>query len=89
MFQSVEIEFALFQSVLHSINLTRIFFVVVTSFRPFIKLHFLDPKLSKYFLIAENLILDAMHDFLEGVIPFMIKLLLKELISLPGFIPEL
>jgi hypothetical protein len=25
-----------------------------------------------------------MHDFLEGVVPFMIKLLLKELTSLPG-----
>ncbi len=45
-------------------------------------------NLYKYFHISENLILDAMHDFLECV-PFMIKLLLKELISLPGFIPEL
>ena len=35
-------------------------------------------NLYKYFHISENLILDAMHDFLEGV-PFMIKLLLKEL----------
>ena len=41
-------------------------------------------NISKYFHIAENLILDAMHDFLEGVIPFMIKLLLKELNSLPN-----
>jgi hypothetical protein len=41
-------------------------------------------NLSKYFHISENLILDAMHDFLEGVVPFMIKLLLKELTSLPG-----
>ena len=48
-------------------------------------------NLYKYFHISENLILDAMHDFLEDVpfFPFMIKLLLKELISLPGFIPEL
>ena len=41
-------------------------------------------NISKYFHIAENLILDAMHDFLESVVPFMIKLLLKELNSLPN-----
>ena len=35
-------------------------------------------NLSKYFHISENLILDAMHDFLEDVVPFMIILLLKE-----------
>jgi hypothetical protein len=29
------------------------------------------------------MILDAMHDFLEGVVPFMIKLLLRELYSCP------
>ena len=39
-------------------------------------------NLYKYFHISENLILDAMHDFLEGV-PFMIKLLLKELLLKP------
>ena len=27
---------------------------------------------SKFFHFAENLILDAMHDFLEGVVPFSI-----------------
>lgn len=40
-------------------------------------------NLSKYFHVAENFILDATHDFLEGVVPFMIKLLLRYLISLP------
>lgn len=36
---------------------------------------------SKYFHFGENLILDAMHDFLEGVVPFMIKLFIRELYS--------
>ncbi|XP_032798525.2 uncharacterized protein LOC116935302 [Daphnia magna] len=36
---------------------------------------------SKYFHFGENLILDAMHDFLEGVVPFMIKLFLRQLYS--------
>ena len=34
---------------------------------------------SRYFHFAENLILDAMHDFLEGVAPFSIKLVLRAL----------
>ncbi|KAK4007438.1 hypothetical protein OUZ56_012595 [Daphnia magna] len=36
---------------------------------------------SKSFHFGENLILDAMHDFLEGVVPFMIKLFLRQLYS--------
>jgi hypothetical protein len=36
---------------------------------------------SKYFHFGENLILDAMHDFLEGVVSFTIKLFIRQLYS--------
>jgi hypothetical protein len=37
---------------------------------------------SRYFHFAENLNFDAMHDFLEGVCPFSIKLVLHELATI-------
>jgi len=33
---------------------------------------------SKYWHVTENVIMDAMHDFLEGIVPFTIKLALSE-----------
>lgn len=41
---------------------------------------------SRYFHFAENLNFDAMHDFLEGVAPFSIKLILHALATI---FPEL
>lgn len=44
---------------------------------------------SRYFHVTENIIMDAMHDFLEGVVPFILKLALREFQSTFGITAEL
>lgn len=44
---------------------------------------------SKFWHVTENIIMDAMHDVLEGLVPFIVKLSLREFQSRLGITAEL